>query len=183
MRRPARRLFTLCSAASLLLCVAVCVLWARSHFVVDQVNVQSYAGGVGQADRRDWDLLVEFGVLRCQWSDWRSDAPGQTRWRWTTSTARQGRWRWSDNSVWQRWGFHYSINTTLIARHRGKVSEGKLYSPVWLPAGVLAVMPSLWFRRTYVRYWRKRRLGRCLCPACGYDLRASPERCPECGGA
>ena len=31
MRRLARRLFTLCSAVSLLLCVAVCVLWVRSY--------------------------------------------------------------------------------------------------------------------------------------------------------
>src|SRR5688500_108199 len=38
MRRPARRLFTLCSAVSLLLCVAVCVLWARSYFVRDVIE-------------------------------------------------------------------------------------------------------------------------------------------------
>jgi hypothetical protein len=30
MRKLARRLFTLCSAASLLLCVATVALWARS---------------------------------------------------------------------------------------------------------------------------------------------------------
>ena len=35
MRRLARRLFTLCSVASLLLCVALCVLWVRSYWVSD----------------------------------------------------------------------------------------------------------------------------------------------------
>src|SRR4051794_11010867 len=35
LRRLARHAFTLLCALSLLLCVAVCVLWVRSHFIAD----------------------------------------------------------------------------------------------------------------------------------------------------
>ena len=52
------------------------------------------------------------------------------------------------------------------------------YVPLWIPS--FAFGSSLTFLYLPVRRRRKRKkLG--LCVKCGYDLRASKDRCPECG--
>ena len=51
-------------------------------------------------------------------------------------------------------------------------------APLWFVALVLGVVPGWWLMRILRR--RRRGAGSC-CRQCGYDLRATPLRCPECG--
>ena len=51
-------------------------------------------------------------------------------------------------------------------------------------AGVLFLLPAARSAAAvYRRHRHRHRADRNLCPSCGYDLRATPGRCPECGAA
>ena len=49
---------------------------------------------------------------------------------------------------------------------------------LWIPT-ILFTVVTLWALATPYLHHRRRRFG--LCANCGYDLRGSKERCPECG--
>jgi hypothetical protein len=51
--------------------------------------------------------------------------------------------------------------------------------PYWL-ATLLSAAVSFWLWR---RLWKQSKIQQGCCKQCGYDLRATPERCPECGRA
>jgi hypothetical protein len=67
----------------------------------------------------------------------------------------------------------------------GSFTDAGLFAPSWIFVVPCTIAPVLWLRR-----WRKHRRDFTVghCPACGYDLRATPQgdgdllpRCPECG--
>jgi hypothetical protein len=63
-------------------------------------------------------------------------------------------------------------------RNLGTFNHNQWTVPLWLLVPLFAIPPVRWARR---RRREKLRNAAALCVRCGYDLRASHDRCPECG--
>jgi hypothetical protein len=80
-------------------------------------------------------------------------------------------------------GFRFVIATDCTNRWGFFFNHGRpevVAFPFWLLALAAAIIPAV----QWVRSWRRaRRIHAGACMTCGYDLRATPVRCPECGTA
>jgi predicted RNA-binding Zn-ribbon protein involved in translation (DUF1610 family) len=75
-------------------------------------------------------------------------------------------------------GFFSGFNSN---RAHWTAYESAIEIPHWALAVLLAVLPATWCTRVVTARRRSRRIARGLCASCGYDLRSSHDRCPECG--
>jgi hypothetical protein len=79
---------------------------------------------------------------------------------------------------WRRWGFALAGGTfDPTFMHLIKWRFGALMVPYWAILLVVIPLPLQSIRRAWLHRRRKRRGA---CANCGFDLRASPVRCPEC---
>lgn len=187
MRGMLRRLFTVASALSLVLCAAAVTLWGASFGsrglirfcsstpcpdfdLVQEWYLCSSAGGVSISHQVN-EFAKGDGIKEAGLSFSRSKGP--TYPFFGTRSLIPGKDRLS---LWQKLGFEY-----------GYSSEGtppsivrEVIFPWWLCAFLLAVLPALWLSH-FAKRRRHHRRSRGRCPRCAYDLRASRDRCPECG--
>jgi hypothetical protein len=84
------------------------------------------------------------------------------------------------NRYWLR-SMRFSIHSFTIPQASGRVVKQRFVGlPIWFLAWAFAMPPAIALQR---HRKRQRRIRNGLCLACGYDLRASGERCPECGAS
>ena len=174
-----RCLINLLATLSLALCVGVAALWARSHLVSDTLERCSY--------RHDGPTDDEtFFVVREVWV-------GTGTVTYVGSTAQMGGslspdhgrafgWRWDvlpPDSVPVVTDGPRILGVVARRVRTGRDAHFTLSFPLAYIVAALALPPAAVLAARHRRRRRCREQG--LCPGCGYDLRATPGRCPECG--
>jgi hypothetical protein len=196
-----RRLFTIPAALSLLLCVAVLVQMVRSYDA-PQTRAFTFKGEL-------WEVIWDRGEVRLD-NELEQSLELQRRQSallayqdprdrldlrnsqelWAADELTLGRLRPDRQSKAER----EKLLARLLQKPGGEERIAVLQKPVTrhrtyahpatnlvLILGTL-VLPALWLVRTgRAIKSRRERKRKGLCLSCGYDLRVSPERCPECG--
>lgn len=180
-----RRLFTLLSAASLALCTATCVLWVRSYGGVDAFSGAAWEATVAVVDEIDYGAWASVGrshfyfrhMVRPRYDERVSglaDRAGEGRdWNYRRRPGRVG------PTVW--FWFRGEVNEVRPEEPDVLRSRLSITVPLGALAGLFLLCPAIGASRCRRSLVGRRRARHGLCPACGYDLRATPEQCPECG--
>jgi hypothetical protein len=129
-------------------------------------------------------LYSIHGAVGVEWSIW--DIPAQRRAAFLSLIANHPEPAWNIWTVDRPTDFDFApawmVHRLGFCLLRPKPAFGERYGGVLIPYWFLnlafAVVVSRWLHGAINRY-RRGRQGRCT--SCGYDLRATPEQCPECG--
>ncbi len=173
-----RRLFTTFAALSAAACAACAALWVSSF----------WTAGVLIWDRPGWSFVVRaqrnlIGIRL--FADDQGPDRGLSVQRYPNPDFKRTGGLWDElrlpgAGTLSKIGFGYSVIYTdqQLGWRLGNQPVHQIYVPHWFLALLFAILPALYLRAT-IRDRKRNRAG--LCPVCGYDLRATPDRCPECG--
>jgi hypothetical protein len=176
-----RHLLNVLTALSLMLAISTAVLWIVSYSEVERVRYQplvdARASSSWSINGRPSEVSLQLRVTPGWVEGWWGEMPsglhlaggepvdgGGTDWRWKVP------------------GFGAEkFHANAIRRDGSRVLYIQGYSFWFRIAWIAAVSILLPLWRTLYFLHRRVRPKAGLCPHCAYDLRATPDRCPECG--
>lgn len=164
---------------STLLCAIACMLWIRALSRRDEL-IGNFLNHFVRLTSYDTGLSFQWDPIAAQQPE---------HWTLTSRPAlfMPGHFKWFFECYIERqptcisYGcFSYSrANSNYM--ESGLLMHGKIYLfevPQWFFIICFGFLPT---RAMLRRAKRRRRERNALCVICGYDLRATPDRCPECG--
>jgi len=146
-----RQVVRFLSAISLVLCFLIAALWLRGIWTDDEVHLILFGHG----------CIIGSFPNHLDILMYRNSAPQQ----------------WLLNVLPGVKHIH-SMPVFWELRVAGDSQKWELALPWWMVSMFLMATP-LWYWSSAVG--RRRRISLGVCAHCGYDLRATPMRCPECG--
>lgn len=166
-------------------CVAMVLLWIRSYWRFDEFDWAAKNFIVTGYSERGLLAIDERPIYNGQDAEPSSVTPGFTASSWPvgqnslwveiplTDDHQLGRLGFAINH-WVTFGYLPFTGVGL----KGFQGYYGLYVPHWFVVLICGgVGAAIWWRRRRVR----RRAEGNICIKCGYDLRATPDRCPKCG--
>jgi hypothetical protein len=161
MRRLLRTLLNVATVLSLALCLVAVVTWVRNY-------------GYRACDSAEWQ--GEHMQLIVYAADCTLTFEYDSQPVWEMEKGFQIRQYGGENKDPTLWGHLDFSPGQVVAQNRIRVL---LWVPCWLIC--LVTLPPAVGRIVICRVRSRRGAGLGCCLSCGYDLRATPDRCPECG--
>jgi hypothetical protein len=192
MPRAGRILYNLLTTISLLLLLTTVTVWVRSYWVSEEFLWKDRPDAKSQFDFRGINCsqggiqFYAYDILRSGNPSYHHPQFSHTQERATKYPVYED-WRdWYQPLDEQRFsaiGFEY-IPKTFPRRRSSILPAGIVHTvtlPLYFPTLLFALLPVHYLLLVRRHRCRAKRISEGHCPACNYDLRASPDRCPECG--